>query len=122
MTHLDYPYHFDARGRTAIAGQDDYVRDLIEQVLFTVPGERVNRPTFGCGLLQLVFAPNSDELAATTQFLVQGALQQWLGDLILVEALEVASEAATLRVTLSYVVRRTQQRQVAVFTRGGETS
>ena len=67
---------------------DDHIRDLIEQVLFTAPGERVNRPNFGSGLLQLVFAPNSDELAAATQFLVQGALQQWLGDLIQVEGVE----------------------------------
>jgi uncharacterized protein len=120
MTHLDYPYNFDARGRTAtVADADAYVRDLIEQVLFTVPGERVNRPTFGCGLLQLVFAPNSDQLAATTQFLVQGALQQWLGELIQVEAVEVTNEAEVLRVTLGYIVRRTQQRRVAEFTTPG---
>ncbi|MBX9583799.1 MAG: GPW/gp25 family protein [Gemmataceae bacterium] len=115
--HLDYPYDFDARGRTAEAGDDPYVRDLIEQVLFTVPGERVNRPSFGCGLLQLVFAPNSPELAATTQFLVQGALQQWLGDLVTVEEVGVIAEDATLRVTISYVVRRTGRRETAEFTR-----
>ena len=86
MSQLDYPFHFDTRGRTAETGDDAHIRDLIEQVLFTAPGERVNRPTFGSGLMQLVFAPNSDTLAATTQFLVQGALQQWLGDLIIVEA------------------------------------
>ena len=50
---------------------EDHVRDLIEQVLFTTPGERVNRPTFGSGLLQLVFAPNSDALAAATEMTVQ---------------------------------------------------
>ncbi len=93
------------------------MRDLIEQVLFTTPGERVNRPTFGTGLLQLLFAPNSDELAGAAQFTVQAALQQWLGDLIQVEAVEVESEEATLRVTVQYVVRRTQQRQVAQFSR-----
>ena len=84
--NIDFPFHFDTRGRTAQTDDDDHIRDLIDQVLFTAPGERVNRPTFGSGLMQLVFAPNSDELAATTQFLVQGALQQWLGDLIVVEA------------------------------------
>ncbi len=119
MTELDYPYHFDTRCRTATTDRSDHIRDLIEQVLFTTPGERVNRPTFGCGLLQLVFAPNSDELAATTQFLVQSALQQWLGDLIQVEAVEVLSKDATLRVTVRYVVRRTQTREVAEFSRGG---
>lgn len=118
MMQIDYPFHIDGRGRTASTDQDDHIRDLIEQVLFTSPGERVNRPDFGSGLMQLVFAPNSDELATATQFMVQGALQQWLGDLIQVEAVQVESEEATLRVTVQYVVRRNQQRQVAQFTRG----
>ena len=118
MMQIDYPFHIDGRGRTAGTDHDDHVRDLIEQVLFTSPGERVNRPDFGSGLMQLVFAPNSDELATATQFMVQGALQQWLGDLIQVEAVQVESEEATLRVTVQYVVRRNQQRQVAQFTRG----
>ena len=116
-SQIDYPFHVDGRGRTARTGDDDHIRDLIEQVLFTAPGERVNRPTFGTGLLQLVFAPNSDELATAVQFLVQGALQQWLGDVIQVEAVGVASEESTLRVTVQYVVRRNQQRQVAQFAR-----
>ena len=75
---LDYPLHLDGRGRAAVTGEDDHIRDLIHQVLFTNPGERVNRPDFGCGLMQLVFAPNSPELAATVQALVHAALQQWL--------------------------------------------
>ena len=116
---LDYPFHFDGRGRTAETNGDDHIRDLIEQVLFTSPGERVNRPTFGSGVMQLVFAPNSDALATATQRLVQGALQQWLGDLIQVQAVEVQNEDAILRITVQYVVRRTQQSQVAQFTRGG---
>jgi uncharacterized protein len=116
--HVDYPLWFDGRGRTALTTADDRVRDLIEQVLFTTPGERVNRPTFGSGLLQLVFAPNSGELAAATQFLVQGALQQWLGDVIQVEDVLVESDDATVLVAIQYVVRRTQQREIARFQRG----
>lgn len=115
--NIDYPFHFDRRGRTAGAAAEEHIRDLIEQVLFTTPGERVNRPTFGSGLMQLVFAPNGNELASATQFLVQGALQQWLGDLIQVESVEVESEEAQLQVTVQYLLRRTQQRQVAEFTR-----
>ncbi len=115
---VDHPFHFDHRGRTAETDADDHLRDLIEAVLFTAPGERVNRPTFGCGLRQLVFAPNSDELAAATQLLVQGALQQWLGDLIEVEEVAVEATDATLRVTVQYVVRRAQQRQTAQFAIG----
>ncbi len=115
MMQVDYPFRFDGRGRTALTSQDDHIRDLIEQVLFTTPGERVNRPTFGSGLLQLLFEPNSEALAATVQMAVQGALQQWLGELILVEAVQVESQDATVQVTIRYVVRRTQQRQVAQF-------
>src|SRR5437588_8446008 len=118
---LDYPYHFDGRGRTAETTDDDHIRDLIEQVLFTAPGERVNQPTFGSGVLQLVFAPNSDALATATQLTVQGALQQWLAELVLVEAVEVTNVDATLEVTVQYVVRRTQSRVVAQFTRGAQT-
>jgi uncharacterized protein len=116
--HIDYPFHPDNRGRTAQTTDDEHIRDLIEPVLFTAPGERVNRPDFGSGLMQLVFGPNSDELATATQFMVQGSLQQWLADLIQVEAVQVESEDATLTVTVQYVVRRNQQRRVTEFTRG----
>jgi len=115
---IDYPFRLNNRGRTAETQEDEHIRDLIEQVLFTAPGERVNRPSFGSGLLQLVFAPNSDELAATTQLLVQSALQQWLGDLIQVESVKVESKEATLIVTVEYIIRRSQQRQMQQFTRG----
>ena len=117
--NIDFPYHFDGSGRTASADEDAHIRDLIEQVLFTSPGERVNRPTFGSGLGRLVFAPASDEMATATQFLVQGALQQWLGDLIQVTDTEVAIEDSTLRVVVQYIVRRTEQPRTAQFTRGG---
>ena len=117
MIQIDYPFHIDGRGRTADTDQDDHIRDLIEQVLFTAPGERVNRPAFGSGLMQLVFAPNSDELATATQFMVQGALQQYLSDLIQVQNVKVESEAATLQVTVEYIVLRNQQKQVARFSR-----
>ena len=62
--HIDYPFHVGGGGRTAGTNDDDYVRDLVEQVLFTAPGERVNRPTFGSGILRLVFEPASAEAAA----------------------------------------------------------
>lgn len=114
---IDYPFRIDGRGRTATASDDEHIRDMIEQVLFTEPGERVNRPTFGCGLGRLVFAGNSDDLAAATQFLVQGALQQWLGTLIQVEAVQVESVDSTLRVSVQYLIRRSQQRRVEQFTR-----
>jgi uncharacterized protein len=116
---VDYPFHVDGRGRTATTGLADHVRDMIEQLLFTNPGERVNRPDFGSGLLDLVFAPNSPELAAALQFSMQGALQRWLGDVIEVESLLVESDDAVLRITIRYVVRRTGQRRTDVLTRPG---
>jgi phage baseplate assembly protein W len=117
MSDVDYPYQIDGRGRTATTGRDDHIRDMIEQVLFTAPGERVNRPTFGSGLLQAVFAPNSAELAATTQFLAQAALQQWLGEVIQIEGVLVEHVDSQLRVTVQYIVRANNTRQVAQFTR-----
>ena len=115
--NVDFPFHIDDRGRSADTTDDDHLRDLIEQVLFTSPGERVNLPTFGSGILQLVFAPNSDVLAAATQVTVQSALQQWLGDLIEVQDAQVTHDDATLSVKIQYVTRRNQQQQVAQFTR-----
>lgn len=118
MRHLDFPYHFDGSKRTASTDEQDHIRDLIHQVLFTSPGERVNRPTFGSGLLQLAFAPNSAELGAATQMLVQSALQQWLGDLILVHAVDVETADEQLRVRVDYSIRATQTREVTTFARG----
>jgi phage baseplate assembly protein W len=118
-TNLRYPYQIDGRGRSAEAGEEDYIRGLIEQVLFTAPGERVMRPDFGSGVMQLVFAPNSPELAATTQFLVQGALQQYLGNLIALAGVEVEANDASLRVTVRYSIRRTGIAQTNEFVREG---
>ena len=117
MIHIDFPFHFDGRGRTALAGDDDHIRDMIEQFLFTNAGERVNRPDFGSGLMQLVFAPNSPEVAAALQHTVSAGLQRWLGDLIEVRSLEVTSVDAVLRVELEYAVRRTGEVRAATFER-----
>lgn len=114
---IDFPYHIVEDGRTAVTGTDDHIRDMIEQLLFTNPGERVNRPGFGCGLLQLIFSPNSPELATATQFLIQGSLQQWLGELIQVDSVDVQSEDSALRVVIVYTVRQTQQKEKAEFVR-----
>jgi phage baseplate assembly protein W len=117
MQHIDYPYGFDHRGRTARTSDEDHVRDMIEQVLFTSPGERVNRPDFGSGLLQLVFDPNSPELSEAVRYTVQAALDRWLGDLIVIEQLEVTSVESTLRLVLDYALRSTGERRSATFER-----
>ncbi len=115
--HLDYPFRFDGRGRTAETDDEGHVRDMIEQLLFTAPGERVNRPTFGSGVLQLVFAPNGDALAAAMSVTVTAALQEWLGDLIEVHDVQVQAEDATLRLDVRYLLRRTGETRSASFTR-----
>lgn len=115
---LHFPYQFDGRGRSREDDDAQWIRGLIEQLLFTSPGERVMRPDFGSGLRELVFAPNSPELAATTQFLVQAGLQQWLGDLITVEAVEVTAVDSRLAVSVQYLIRRTDSRQTETFEQG----
>ena len=117
-SHLDFPYHFDGRGRSAGTGRDDHIRDLIEQVLFTAPNERVMRPDFGSGLLALVFEPNSVTLAATTQMLVQGALQQHLSHLIAVQGVEVLNDDNALRVNVRYTVLLDRTTHSASFSAG----
>ncbi|QNE74105.1 hypothetical protein F0344_05345 [Streptomyces finlayi] len=116
---IAFPFRSDRRGRTAHAAHDEHVRDLVEQLLFTSPGERVMRPDFGCGLLDLVFTPNSPELASALELSVEAALQRWLGELIDVESLDVVSEENVVRVYLRYVVRSTGNRRDEVFEGSG---
>jgi uncharacterized protein len=115
MPTLDHPFHFDGRGRTSMTSDADHIRDLIEQVLLTSPGERVMRPEFGAGLLGLVFEPNSSTLATTTQFLVQSGLQQHLSNLIAVNAVTVENVDGALLVTVRYTVVSDGTSQQATF-------
>jgi len=112
---LDFPLAIDTRGRVALTDEDDHVRDLIMLVLFTAPGERVNRPEFGCGLKQLVFAPASDALAAATEQLIHGSLLRWLEPVISVEKVAVAVGDGSLEITVAYARRDTQERREDVF-------
>ena len=115
--NIDFPFHFDRSGRTATTDDADHIRDMIEQLLFTNPGERVNRPDFGSGLLQMVFAANSPELASALQFTTQAALQRYLGDVIDLRELQVTTEDATLNVTVRYALRRTGAEVTESFAR-----
>ena len=106
---IGFPFRIDSRGRTALDTEEDHISGMIRQILFTRPGERPNRPDFGSGLMQLAFAPNSPELAATVQFSMQAALQRYMGDLIEIRGVEVACNDSTLNVTLIYVIRSTNK-------------
>jgi phage baseplate assembly protein W len=122
MTDLAFPYGFDGTGHTATAaGPAAHIADMIEQILFTAPGERVNRPTFGSGTAQLVFEPNSDVLAAVQQQAIQAGLQQWLSDLIRVQSVSVMTDDATLLVTVTYTVIASQQQLTEQFVYGSGT-
>ncbi len=117
---LDYPFGFDPRGRSRLTGAGDHVRDLIEQVLFTAPGERVNRPEFGTPIKDLVFEGLSDTLVATTEQMVHGALIRWLDTLISVNSVNVAAVDSTVTVTVVYALRGDDDRHTEVFERKAE--
>jgi len=111
---LSFPYKVAGSGLPATSVSDDHTRELILQVLFTNPGERINLPEFGVGLQRLIFEPSSDTMRASVQFLVSTNLQRWLGDRITVEQVEVSSEPGleeTVRIEITYIIRRTGQRQ-----------
>jgi len=105
--NVSLPYRVDGRSRTAEAeSHDAHIRDLIETVLFTVPGERVNRPDFGCGLEQFLFSPLDPTIAGTAEIQVRSGLQRWLGDVIDLGEIDVDVVESTLRITVQYRVRR----------------
>jgi phage baseplate assembly protein W len=116
MSNINFPLKIDGRGRTSAADYEDHVKQMIELLLFTAPGERVNRPDYGTGVRQLVFAPNSSELATATEYMIQSALQRYLADVIQPEAVSVTSNEAVLTITVQYRLRRTQEQKTAVFT------
>jgi uncharacterized protein len=114
--HIDHPFHFDAHGRTSLTGEADHVRDMIELLLFTRPGERLNRPDFGSGLYHAVFAPNDPTLATALEHTTRANLQRHLGDLIEVHKLSVQADEAVLRVDLVYALRNTGEQHSEAFT------
>ena len=104
---IGFPYAIAFNGRTALDASDAHVRAMIEQLLLTDPGERVNRPDFGGGLSQLLFAPNSPELAATLQFTLRAAVQRYLSDVIDLSDLTLIADNERLFVEVKYVLRST---------------
>jgi uncharacterized protein len=117
--NIDYPFHFRDTKRTATASDADHIQHMIEQLLLTNPGERVNRPDFGSGLLGRVFEPNSPDQAAVLEATMQAAVLQELGDLIELQTLEVTSEEETLRVVVNYVIRATGEPRTGSIERSG---
>jgi len=116
---VGFPFRISRYGRLADPDYEQHVEEMIELVLFTAPGERVNRPEFGCGLLELIFSPNTESAATATQYLVRGALQRWLGDVITVREVEVEARGGSLGVRIAYVLLADGIERVATFDSGG---
>jgi hypothetical protein len=100
--HLKFPFQV-RRGTVEQASSDEWVLGLIEQVLFTMAGERVNRPQFGCGVELLVFQPNSPQLTSATQYLLVSELQRWLTGIVEIKSLAVRATGAMLAIDIDYV-------------------
>lgn len=102
MTFFSYPYRVSPTGTTAQTDRDGQVRDMVEQVLFTRKGERINRPEFGAGMYELLFSKNAPEIAAAAQHMVQAALQQWLTEVIEIRDVRAEAIENLLRVNVVY--------------------
>lgn len=122
MPRYDYAYPFridPVSGQAQRAHYAAHVDQLIRQALLTAPGERADLPQFGCGLRQLLFAPNSDALQATARLTVQRTLNQWLADQIQVIDVKVTSANDTadsqIVVTVEYLLIETQSKQLTMI-------
>jgi hypothetical protein len=110
---IRHPFGVDP-GRGEIARESNYaahVEQMMLQVLFTAPGERVNRPDFGCGLKRMVFAPNSEAAASLLKVQIRQALDKWLGTLIRVDDVVTRADGEILRVSIVYVLKARQERR-----------
>src|SRR5688500_6672947 len=112
-----FPWQFDIRGRTATSEVQDHIREMIELVLFTGAGERVNRPEFGCGVLHNVIEGNTVQLAVALQSSMAAGLNRWLSDVIEVQELDVNAVDSTLFVGLNYMIRVTGEIRSDMFER-----
>lgn len=113
ITSFQYPFAISRRvGRFAQEyDYEEYIKQLIYQVLFTAQGERINRPDFGAGVKRLIFAPNSPGTASLAQTLVYQALTTWLGRLIRTEDVQAEANGARLDITVVYTILARQERR-----------
>jgi phage baseplate assembly protein W len=116
---LSFPYQFDEEFKTKVGQSPRNIRELIEQVIFVAPQERLNRPDFGVGILQYIFAPNSEYAAETLEGDIESALTLWLSEILVVEDVTVRAEESTLFVRVSYRLSGQSEVEVEEFTREG---
>jgi len=113
FTSIKHPFAVDI-GRGRLAEEENYaahVEQMMLQVLFTAPGERINRPDFGCGVKRLVFAPNSEVTAALAQVTIFEALTRWLGSAIDVNEVEVRAIDARMEIQIVYTLKARGERR-----------
>jgi uncharacterized protein len=114
---LHYPFQLGDRGAPRTAGHTLAVRQQLEQLLFTLPGERVNRPRFGCGVQRLVFGGATPEAAAAAEYVIRLNVQQFLGEVLRVDAVKVSADEATLFVDILYQLLDTGEEHAETFRR-----
>ena len=115
MTYFSFPYRISPTGTTAQTDRDGQIHDMVEQVLFTRKGERINRPEFGAGMHEMLFSENAPEIAAAAQHMVQAALQQWLAEVIEIRAVRAETIENLLRVNVVYsLIGDDEQRRATV--------
>ena len=106
-----FPFAVSSGGRITASGGDEAIRGKIIQVLFTAPGERVNKPDFGCGLFNLVFEPNDAVMAAAMEFTVGQALTRWMREDIIIDAVSVEAQEERALIQVVYTHRQDRQQQ-----------
>ncbi len=107
--YMAFPYSINFAGRTAVTDLPAYVEGLVIATLSTTQGERVNRPTFGAGLQQFVFAPSDSHSMASAQTMLHAAIVQWLSDIVTLQALSVDADGDEMTVRLTYVIDATEE-------------
>jgi hypothetical protein len=112
-----YPIQLDGQNEIAFAKGEEDIQEAIWIILSTAFGERLMHPDFGCGIHDLVFAPNNTGTAGLARFYVEDALARW-EPRIDVEEVEVQMDPAEqelLLLSISYRVRTTDSRYNLVY-------
>lgn len=113
FTSIKHPFAVDlSRGR--LAEEENYaehIEQMMFQILFTSPGERIDRPDFGCGVKRLVFAPNSEVSASLAQITIFQALTKWLGTAITINDVKALAIEERLEIKIAYTLKTKGERR-----------
>lgn len=114
--YLTFPYQIDTAGHTATSDLAEYVEALVRLVLETSPGERVNRPTFGAGLENMLFEGLNSALAAAAETLIRGKIVQFLGDVLTIDTLTTQASGESLTISLTYTINASAEQTTQIVT------